>query len=56
MCGTLLYHWKVIVPLHGLTRHLALIPDAAQHLLLVSGILFFNLLEVPSKSKKIQTL
>ncbi|CAE7247571.1 unnamed protein product [Symbiodinium necroappetens] len=46
MCGTLLYRWKVIVPLHGLTRHLALIPDAAQHLLLVSGILFFNLLEV----------
>ncbi|CAE6971364.1 unnamed protein product, partial [Symbiodinium sp. CCMP2456] len=35
----------VVLPLHGVARHLALSPYMMQHLLLVSGILFFNLLE-----------
>eukprot|EP00439_Symbiodinium_sp_Y106_P047842 s1052_g6.t1 len=45
MCGALVYHWKVVIPFadNGLLPQLT---DVMQRVLLASGVLFFDLLEV----------
>ncbi|CAE7811585.1 unnamed protein product [Symbiodinium sp. CCMP2592] len=45
MCGALLYHWKVVIPVSD-TGLLPVLTDVTQRFLLASGILFFDLLEV----------
>ena len=56
MCGALVYHWKVVIPFadNGLLPQLT---DVMQRVLLASGVLFFDLLEVqPSCSGSLRAL